>query len=54
MLVQLVNEDTAAKEKEKLRGLSAEDMLVYRIIEASQSGGIWTKDIRIRSNLQQV
>mmetsp|Transcript_17094 Transcript_17094/g.58438 ORF Transcript_17094/g.58438 Transcript_17094/m.58438 type:complete len:298 (+) Transcript_17094:229-1122(+) len=37
----------------KFKGLSSEDMLVYQIIQTSGNQGIWTKDMKVRSNLQQ-
>lgn len=44
-----VSEETALK----FRGLTAEDILVYQMIEASGNQGIWTRHIKTRSNLQQ-
>eukprot|EP00762_Andalucia_godoyi_P004065 ANDGO_06330.mRNA.1 DNA-directed RNA polymerase III subunit rpc6 len=49
ILYKEVSEETA----QKFRGLTAEDMLVYQIIESSASQGIWTRHIKTRSNLQQ-
>ena len=37
----------------KLKHLSSEELLVYQIIEQSNDRGIWTRDIKLRSNLQQ-
>eukprot|EP00898_Chlorokybus_atmophyticus_P000277 jgi/Chlat1/124/Chrsp1S03219 len=37
----------------RFKGLSSEDMLVYQLIQRSGNMGIWTKDMKIRSNLQQ-
>eukprot|EP00033_Pygsuia_biforma_P001017 GCRY01001162.1.p1 GENE.GCRY01001162.1~~GCRY01001162.1.p1 ORF type:complete len:313 (+),score=67.80 GCRY01001162.1:270-1208(+) len=38
----------------KFGGLSAEDMLLYQLIEKSGNMGIWTRDLRHRSGLQQL
>jgi len=37
----------------KFKGLSSEELLVYQLIQSSQNMGIWTRDLKIRSNLQQ-
>eukprot|EP00002_Diphylleia_rotans_P032945 TRINITY_DN6967_c0_g2_i4.p1 TRINITY_DN6967_c0_g2~~TRINITY_DN6967_c0_g2_i4.p1 ORF type:complete len:278 (+),score=77.11 TRINITY_DN6967_c0_g2_i4:59-892(+) len=34
-------------------GLAPEEMLIYQLISASGNMGLWTKDMRIKSNLQQ-
>jgi DNA-directed RNA polymerase III subunit RPC6 len=46
---QLVSEDLASK----LSGLDASSRLVYQVIERSSTAGIWTKDIRVQTNIQQ-
>jgi DNA-directed RNA polymerase III subunit RPC6 len=46
---QLVPEDLAGK----LSGLDASSRLVYQVIERSSTAGIWTKDIRMQTNIQQ-
>jgi hypothetical protein len=37
----------------RFKGLSAEEVLVYQAVEASGNVGIWTKELRARTNLQQ-
>ena len=37
----------------KFRGLSSEDLLVYQIIQQSGNTGIWTKELKQKSNLPQ-
>jgi DNA-directed RNA polymerase III subunit RPC6 len=37
----------------KLQGLGPEQYTVYQIIEASSNKGVWTRDIKIRTNIQQ-
>jgi DNA-directed RNA polymerase III subunit RPC6 len=46
---QLVSEDLASK----LSGLETSARLVYQVIERSSTAGIWTKDIRVQTNIQQ-
>ncbi|GAQ88488.1 DNA-directed RNA polymerase III subunit RPC6 [Klebsormidium nitens] len=41
------------EDRVRFRGLGSEEMLVYQIIQASQNMGIWTRDLKLRSNLQQ-
>mmetsp|Transcript_25689 Transcript_25689/g.66426 ORF Transcript_25689/g.66426 Transcript_25689/m.66426 type:complete len:325 (+) Transcript_25689:165-1139(+) len=43
-----------AHEAARLRGLNPDERLVLQLIESSGNTGMWTRDIRIRSNLQQV
>eukprot|EP01104_Vermistella_antarctica_P010888 TRINITY_DN2956_c0_g1_i1.p1 TRINITY_DN2956_c0_g1~~TRINITY_DN2956_c0_g1_i1.p1 ORF type:complete len:288 (+),score=68.34 TRINITY_DN2956_c0_g1_i1:176-1039(+) len=45
----------ATKEEEvaKFKGLTAQERLVYQLIQAEGNMGICTKDVRIRSSLQQ-
>lgn len=43
----------SAEEAVKFKGLSSEDVLVYQIIQQASNTGIWTKDLKLRSNLQQ-
>ena len=38
---------------QKFQGLNAEDLLVYQIVKAAHNVGIWTKDLKARSNLRQ-
>jgi len=37
----------------KLKGLTAEDMLVYQAIQGGKNQGIWSRDIKRRTNLAQ-
>lgn len=37
----------------RFKGLSAEEVLVYQAVEAAGDVGVWTKDLRARTNLQQ-
>lgn len=37
----------------KLKGLTAEDMLVYQAIQSGKNQGIWSRDIKRRTNLAQ-
>lgn len=37
----------------KFKGLSAEDLLVYQSIKSAGNTGIWTRDMRQRTNLSQ-
>ena len=37
----------------RFKGLSAEEVLVYQAVEAAGNVGIWTKELRARTNLQQ-
>eukprot|EP01105_Mastigella_eilhardi_P017675 TRINITY_DN4071_c0_g1_i2.p1 TRINITY_DN4071_c0_g1~~TRINITY_DN4071_c0_g1_i2.p1 ORF type:complete len:287 (-),score=82.20 TRINITY_DN4071_c0_g1_i2:50-910(-) len=41
------------EEREKFRGLGSEDRLIYQLIEQSKDRGIWIRDLRVKSNLQQ-
>mmetsp|Transcript_41328 Transcript_41328/g.67012 ORF Transcript_41328/g.67012 Transcript_41328/m.67012 type:complete len:290 (-) Transcript_41328:628-1497(-) len=36
----------------KFQGLGVEEMLIYQLIQGAGNMGIWTKDLRYRSNLQ--
>ena len=37
----------------KFKGLSSDELLVYQIIKGSNNIGIWTRDLKVKSNLQQ-
>ena len=37
----------------KFKGLSSDELLVYQIIKSAHNMGIWTRDLKVRSNLQQ-
>lgn len=41
------------EEATKLQGLDAPSKMVYQVIEASGSSGIWTVDIRVQTNIPQ-
>ena len=43
----------STEEATKLHGLDAPSKMVYQVIEASGARGIWTVDIRVRTNVQQ-
>ncbi|EIE24611.1 RNA polymerase Rpc34 [Coccomyxa subellipsoidea C-169] len=49
----LVYQEVIQEEAAKLKGLSAEDLLVYQHIAQAGDTGIWTKDLKNRTNLQQ-
>ena len=50
LVYSLISEDQASK----FEGLDTSARLVYQIIEKSGNMGIWTKDIRTQSNIQQL
>lgn len=41
------------EEAGKFKGLTSDDMLVYQVIQQSANMGIWTKDMKRNTNLQQ-
>eukprot|EP00297_Palpitomonas_bilix_P010180 CAMPEP_0113869576 /NCGR_PEP_ID=MMETSP0780_2-20120614/1612_1 /TAXON_ID=652834 /ORGANISM="Palpitomonas bilix" /LENGTH=287 /DNA_ID=CAMNT_0000854767 /DNA_START=108 /DNA_END=968 /DNA_ORIENTATION=+ /assembly_acc=CAM_ASM_000599 len=41
------------EEAAKFRGLTVEDLLVYQVIEQGGENGAWSREIRLKSNLQQ-
>ena len=43
----------APEEGQKFKGLGAEEVLVYQAIDGAGDVGIWTRDLRARTNLQQ-
>ncbi|CAM9503708.1 unnamed protein product [Discosporangium mesarthrocarpum] len=49
MWYKLIQEEKA----QKLKGLSAEQMMIYQVIERSGNRGIWTRDIKSSTNIQQ-
>jgi len=59
--IQLVGNDydnpryraLAAEEAAKVKGLGVEDLLVYQVISQAGNTGIWTRDMRQRTNLPQ-
>lgn len=46
---KIVSEERAAK----LRGLTTEDQLVFQLIEKSQGQGMWVRNLKIATRLQQ-
>ncbi|KAL4425784.1 hypothetical protein ABPG75_009800 [Micractinium tetrahymenae] len=44
---------SAAADTARLKGLTPEDMLVYQCIQGAGNMGIWTRDMKTRTNLQQ-
>jgi DNA-directed RNA polymerase III subunit RPC6 len=49
----LVYKEVKQDEAVKFKGLSSEDLLVYQIIQQSGNTGIWTKELKQKSNLPQ-
>lgn len=49
----IVYKEVKQDEAVKFRGLSSEDLLVYQIIQQSGNTGIWTKELKQKSNLPQ-
>jgi len=41
------------EDAKKFKGLNSDELLVYQIIKSAQNTGIWTKDLKYKSNLQQ-
>jgi DNA-directed RNA polymerase III subunit RPC6 len=50
---ELVYRLASAEEASKFSGLDVAARMVYQIIEKAGNKGIWTKDIRVQSNIQQ-
>lgn len=42
-----------SEDAKRFRGLGPEEMLIYQLIEKENNTGIWVRDLRRRSNLQQ-
>lgn len=49
LIYKYFNEELAIK----LQGLGPEQYSVYQVIESSSNKGVWTRDIKIRTNIQQ-
>jgi|UniRef100_A0A7R9T920 DNA-directed RNA polymerase III subunit RPC6 len=49
----LIYREVQKDEAVKFKGLSSEDLLVYQIIQSSGNTGIWTKELKQKSNLPQ-
>ena len=43
----------SSEEASKLAGLDIQSKMVYQVIEAAGTKGIWTVDIRVQTNIQQ-
>mmetsp|Transcript_13218 Transcript_13218/g.25274 ORF Transcript_13218/g.25274 Transcript_13218/m.25274 type:complete len:292 (+) Transcript_13218:460-1335(+) len=50
---KLVYKEVKAEDMAKLKGCTQEDLLVYQLIKNADTVGIWTKDLRMKSNLMQ-
>lgn len=48
VIIKEVSKEAAAK----IKGLAAEDILIFELIKGAGSTGIWTRDMRTRTNLQ--
>mmetsp|Transcript_19379 Transcript_19379/g.42417 ORF Transcript_19379/g.42417 Transcript_19379/m.42417 type:complete len:291 (-) Transcript_19379:377-1249(-) len=51
---KLVYKEVKEENVIKLKGCTQEDLLVYQLIKNASTTGIWTKDLRNKSNLSQV
>eukprot|EP00741_Cyanophora_paradoxa_P012153 tig00020603_g11741.t1 len=49
----IVYREIAENDAAKFAGLGPEELVVYQVIQQAQNNGIWTKDIRFKSSLQQ-
>eukprot|EP00873_Tetraselmis_striata_P028789 jgi/Tetstr1/449053/TSEL_036268.t1 len=49
----LLYKEVVSSEAVRFKGLGSEDMLVYQVIHQAGNIGIWTKDLKHKSNLQQ-
>mmetsp|Transcript_6760 Transcript_6760/g.14940 ORF Transcript_6760/g.14940 Transcript_6760/m.14940 type:complete len:285 (-) Transcript_6760:528-1382(-) len=49
----LVYKEVAAEEAAKFKGLNAEELMLYQVIKSSATTGVWTKDMKARTNLAQ-
>lgn len=49
----ILYKEVSAEDVQKFKGLSAEETMLYQVIKASGNTGLWTKDMRIRTNLAQ-
>eukprot|EP01027_Heterolobosea_sp_BB2_P008645 GEZU01012827.1.p1 GENE.GEZU01012827.1~~GEZU01012827.1.p1 ORF type:complete len:206 (-),score=29.32 GEZU01012827.1:125-742(-) len=49
LIYKAVSDDIAAK----FKGLGQEEMLIYQLIEQSGNVGIWNRELKSKSNLQQ-
>jgi len=51
--VGLMYKEADPEDFKKFKGLSSEERLIYQLIESSSNKGIWTKDLKAKSNCQQ-
>eukprot|EP00798_Chlamydomonas_sp_ICE-L_P004425 gene4425-14557_t len=49
----LVYKEVAVEEAAKFKGLNAEELMVYQVIKQAGNSGVWTKDMKFRTNLAQ-
>jgi len=49
-----IYKEVSAEDQMKFRGLTAEDFLIYQLIEAEANTGAWTKDLKDKTGFQQV
>ncbi|MEW5309845.1 MAG: hypothetical protein WDW38_001696 [Sanguina aurantia] len=49
----LTYKETKAEEVAKLKGLTSEELMLYQFIKQAANTGMWTKDMKMRSNLAQ-
>lgn len=49
---KIVYKTILPEEQAKFKGLSSDDILVYRVVKSAGSQGIWTKDIKTRYGFQ--
>ncbi|KAJ7551177.1 hypothetical protein O6H91_06G003200 [Diphasiastrum complanatum] len=49
----LMYKEQSREEAGRLKGLQPEDLLVYQVIQAAKNDGIWTRDMKRETNLQQ-
>ncbi|GAX75508.1 hypothetical protein CEUSTIGMA_g2951.t1 [Chlamydomonas eustigma] len=49
----LLYKEVSAEDAVKFRGLTNEELMLYQIIKQSGNTGLWTKDMKIKTNLAQ-
>lgn len=50
---QIVYREVNTETAKQFKGLTAEDRLVFQVIEQASNKGIWTRDIKSQTSLQQ-
>lgn len=50
---QIAYQETKAQDTARMTNLNQDEKLIYLLIKQTDNKGIWTRDIRNRSNLQQ-